>query len=81
MAQFSKFWDTVLAIVVASVGGLFDQINSRTIGDYYNCGPNHSKTGPYKIRKYLPRFQMVLDKMAAICLDFKCLGYWNSDPI
>ena len=40
-------------------------------GSGYSYGPYHLKTGLFKIWTFLFRFQMVLDKMAAICLDFK----------
>ena len=43
--------------------------------------PDHSKTGPFVIQTFLSGFQMVFDKMAAICLDFKWLGLRISDPI
>ena len=35
---------------------------------------------PFEIRKKISGFQMVFDKMAAICLDFKWLGIQISDP-
>ena len=37
----------------------------------YSYSPNHSKTGPFEIRTFLSRFQMVFDKMAALCQDFR----------
>ena len=37
----------------------------------YGYSPNHSKTRPLKIWMFLSGFQMVYDKMAALCLDFK----------
>ena len=36
---------------------------------------------PFEIRTFLSGFQMVFDKMAAICPDFKWLGFRISDPI
>ena len=39
------------------------------------------KTGPVKIEMFLSEFQMVFDKMAPICPDFKWLGIRISDPI
>ena len=47
----------------------------------YSCSPNCSKTGPFKILMLMSRFQMVFDKMAAICPNFKWLGLQISDPI
>ena len=47
----------------------------------YKFSPNHSNTGPFKIMTFLSRFQMVFDKMVAICPDFKWLGFQISDPI
>ena len=47
----------------------------------YSYSPNHSKTEPFEIQTFLSRFQMGLDKMAAICLDFEWLGFQISDPI
>lgn len=41
----------------------------------YSYGRNHSKTGPVAIWTFLSKFQMVFDKMAAICADFKWLGF------
>ena len=46
----------------------------------HRYGPYHSKTGLFKSRTFFSRFQMVFDKMAAIFLDFKWLGFWISDP-
>ena len=39
----------------------------------FSYGSNHSTTGPFQIRTFLPRFRMLFDKMAAICQDFKWL--------
>ena len=39
------------------------------------------KTKMFKICMFLSGFQMVYDKMVAICSDFKCLGFRISDPI
>ena len=36
---------------------------------------------PFEIQTFLSGFQMVFDKMAAICLDFKWLGFRISYPI
>ena len=47
----------------------------------YGYSPNHLKTRPFKIRPFLSGFQMVFDKMAAICQDFKWLSFLISDPI
>ena len=47
----------------------------------YSYSPNHLKTGPFAILAFLSVFQMVFDKMAAICLDFRWLGFQISDPI
>ena len=47
--------------------------------------PNHLKTTPFEIWMFLSGFQMVFDKIAAICSDFKWLGFriskhiWNPD--
>ena len=41
----------------------------------YSYGPNHSKTGPFKVWTFLSGFQMVFDKMAAIFLDFIWQGF------
>ena len=49
--------------------------------DSYSYSPDHLKTGPFKIRTLLSWFQMVFDKIAVICLDFKWLGFQISDPI
>ena len=38
------------------------------------------KPGPLEIKTFLPRFQMGFNKMAAICSDFKWLGFRISDP-
>ena len=46
----------------------------------YSYSPNHSKTGPFKIRTFMSKFQMVLEKMVAICPE-KLLGFQISDPI
>ena len=43
--------------------------------------PWHSKTGPFEIWMFVSGFEMVFDKMAAICLDFNWLGFQISDPI
>ena len=53
--------------------------NGRAFG--YGYSPNHLKTIPFEIRTFLSRFQMVFDKMAPICLDFKWLGFRISDHI
>ena len=37
----------------------------------YSCSPNHSKTGPLKIRTFLSGFHMVFEKMPAIYPDLK----------
>ena len=42
----------------------------------YSYNPNH-----LKMWTFLSGFQMVFDKMASICPDFKLLGFWFSDPI
>ena len=34
-----------------------------------------------QIQTFLFGFQMLFDKMATICLDFKWLGFWISDTI
>ena len=47
----------------------------------YSFSPDHLKTRPFEIQTFLARFQMVFDQMAAICLDFKWLGFWFSDAI
>ena len=36
------------------------------------CSPNYLKTGWFQIWMFLFGFQLVFDKMAAICPDFKC---------
>ena len=38
--------------------------------------PDHSKSG-----HVFPDFKCFFDKMAVICLDFKWLGFWISNPI
>ena len=49
--------------------------------------PNHLKTTPFEIWMFLSGFQMVFDKIAAICSDFKWLGFriskhiWNPDHL
>ena len=47
----------------------------------YSYSPNHSKIRPFKICTFLSGFQMVFDKMAAICPDFKRSGFGISDHI
>ena len=47
----------------------------------YSCSPNHSKTGPFKIQTFVSGFQIFYDNMAAICSDFKWLGFRNSNHI
>ena len=47
----------------------------------YMHKPNHLKTRPFKIWTFLFGFQMVLDKLAAICLDLKWSGFRILDPI
>ena len=47
----------------------------------HSSSPNHLKTESYEIWMFLSRFQMVFDKMAAICPDFKWLCFRISDPI
>ena len=47
----------------------------------YIYSPNHLKTRPFKMRMFLSWFQMTFDKMAAICSDFKWLGFRITDPI
>ena len=37
----------------------------------YSYSMKHSKTGPFKILTFLSGFQIVLNKMAAICTDFQ----------
>ena len=44
-------------------------------------GFSYSYSQPFENWIFLSRFQMVFDKMAAICSDFKWLGFWISDPI
>ena len=55
--------------------------NGQALATTIGLVPNHSKTRPFKFWALLSRFQMVFDKMVAICLDFKWLGFWISDPI
>ena len=50
-------------------------------GLVYSYSPDYFKTWPFKIRKFCMNFKMVFDKMAAICLYFKWLGFRISDPI
>ena len=45
----------------------------------YDC--SHSNTRLFKIQNFLPGFQMVFNKMATICPDFKWLGFQIADPI
>ena len=47
----------------------------------YSYGPNYLKTGPFKIQTFLSILQIVFDKMAAFCQNFKWLGFPISDPI
>ena len=49
----------------------------------HSYGPNHLKIGPFKIGTFCPDFKLLCDKnkMAAICQDFKWLGFRISDPI
>ena len=47
----------------------------------YSYSTNHLKTRTFEIWTFLSRFQMVLDKMTAICPDFKWLGFRISDHI
>ena len=54
---------------------VFEGLNSNDLvfkWSGFSYGYSHSKTGPFKIWMFLSRFQMVFDKMAPICLDFKC---------
>ena len=37
--------------------------------------------GPFKIQTFLSEFHMGFDKLEAICLDFKLLGFQISYPI
>ena len=64
-------------------GRILDGPVSKWSGISYDCSysPNPLKTGPFEIRTFLSGFQMILDKMAGICPDFKLLGFWISDPI
>ena len=39
------------------------------------------KTGPFEIRTFLSGFQIVCDNMAAMCPDYKWLGFRISDLI
>ena len=41
----------------------------------YSFSSNRWKTGPFKIWMFVSWFQMVFDKMAANCQDFKLLGF------
>ena len=59
--------------------GLVFKWSSFSYGFSYS--PNHSKTGPFEIRMFLSGFQMVFNKMEAICPDFKWLGFCISGPI
>ena len=43
--------------------------------------PTIKKTGPFEIWTFLSGLQIVFDKLAAICLDFKWLGFRISDPV
>ena len=45
------------------------------IGHGYSNGPNHWKARLFEIRMCFSGFQMVCDKMAAICPDFKWSGF------
>ena len=47
----------------------------------YSFSPNHLKTGPFEIQTLLSRFQKVLNKITAICLEFKWLSLQISDLI
>ena len=40
----------------------------------YSYGPNHLKTRSFKIVTFLSRFQIVFEKMASFCPDFKWLA-------
>ena len=43
--------------------------------------PTIQKTWPFKIRTFFSGFQMIFDKIASICPDFKWFGFWISEPI
>ena len=60
-----------------------DQISNGLVFNGSNLSYMHSlKTGPFKIWTIVSIFQMAVDKMvAAICLNFKWLGFQISDPI
>ena len=47
----------------------------------YSFSTNHLRTRPFEIQTFLSGFQKVFDKMVAISLDFKWLGFLISDPI
>ena len=55
--------------------------NGRALTMAISIVPTIQKTEPFKIRKFLSGFQMVYEKMAVICMDFKWLGFQISDPI
>ena len=55
--------------------------NGRAFSHGYSYSPNHLITGLFENRMFLSGFQMVSDKMGAICLDSKWLGFRISDPI
>ena len=59
----------------------FWRLDFKWLGFRYGYSPSHLKAGPFEIRTFSSWFQMVFDKMADICPDFKWLGFLISDPI
>ena len=72
------FWIMSSTVGIWSISPEFKWLG---FSDSYSYSPDHLKTGPFKIRTLLSWFQMVFDKIAVICLDFKWLGFQISDPI
>ena len=59
--------------------GLFEGRISNGLAFAMAIVPTIWKTGLFKNRTFLTGFQMVFDRMAAICLDFKYLNVQQSD--
>ena len=91
MVRFSNGW-TIAILMLTMVKRISPFSSSKLLGlnslDYSrNPGttvkfiatiwkPDHSKSG-----HFLPDFKCFLDKVAAVCQDFKWLVFWISDPI
>ena len=73
--------DYILHCVTLGSRNEFKWSSFEGSGYNYYSGPNHLKTRLFKILTFLFRFQMVFDKMVAICLHLECLRLQISDPI